>query len=74
MTRSTVAFSPSFTRVQYTVAEWSVACGLGETKVRDHIESGNLVPHYLDEDKGQRRTKYISLEEGLRWIRTLPRE
>jgi len=75
MTRAKAAFAPTFTRAMYTVPEWAEACGIGETRVREHIADGNLVPSYLDPvESGKRRTMYIPLEEGLRWIRTLPTE
>lgn len=57
----------AFTRPAYTVKEFAEACGLGETTIRDHIELGNLVPSYPTKTKA-----IIPLEEGLRWLRSLP--
>jgi predicted transcriptional regulator len=59
----------AFTRTAYTVAEWAQACGLGETTIREHIANGNLVASYPTKAKA-----IIPLEEGLRWLRTLPTE
>ncbi len=58
----------TFDRPAYTVKEWAQACGLGETTIRDHIEAHNLVPSYPNSKA------IITLEEGLRWLRTLPAE
>jgi hypothetical protein len=57
----------TFDRPAYTVAQWAKAVGLGETTIRDHIDAGNLVVSYPTKTKA-----IIPLEEGLRWLRTLP--
>jgi predicted transcriptional regulator len=69
MTRSSRPIELTFTRTAYTVAEWAAACGLGETTIRQHIEDGNLVPSYPTKTKA-----IIPVEEGMRWLRTLPTE
>lgn len=62
-------FQISFTRPAFTVAEFAKACGLGETTIREHIAANKLVLSYPTRTKG-----IITLEEGLRWLRTLPSE
>ena len=70
MTRATAPFAPTFTRANYTVAEWAEACGVGETRIREALADGNLVPTYFDPpETAKRRTTYISLEDGLHWLR-----
>jgi hypothetical protein len=61
-------FVITFDRAAYSVPEWAKACGRGETVVYKHIEAGNLVPQYPDSKA------MITLEEGLRWLRSLPDE
>ena len=61
-------FVITFDRTSYTVAEWARACGLGETTIRDHIKGGYLIPQYPNSKA------IITLEEGLRWLRSLPAE
>lgn len=58
----------AFTRPAYTLNEWAEACGLGRTTIREHIDANNLVPSYPNSKP------IITLEEGLRWLRTLPSE
>lgn len=65
---ATDSFTVTFTRPSYTVAEWAEACGIGETTIREHEKDGKLTFSYPN-------TKaIITLEEGLRWLRTLPTE
>lgn len=59
----------TFDRPAYTVAQWAKAVGLGETTIRQHIDNKTLIPSYPTESK-----MIITLEEGLRWLRTLPNE
>ena len=61
-------FVITFDRAAYSVAEWAKACGRGETLIRNHIHQGTLVPQYPDSKA------LITLEEGLRWLRSLPAE
>ncbi|MCU1409479.1 MAG: hypothetical protein JWR04_186 [Rhodoglobus sp.] len=68
MTRAKKTVAMTFTRTAYTVAEWAEACGVGETTIREHITDGNLVPAYPTS------RAIIPIEEGLRWLRTLPSE
>lgn len=59
----------AFTKPAYSVKEFAEAVGLGETTIRDHINDGNLVSKWPTKTK-----QIITLEEGLRWLRTLPDE
>lgn len=65
---TTEAFEITFDRPAYTVAEFARAVGLGETTIREHIEDNKLIASYPNSKA------IITLEEGLRWLRTLPNE
>ena len=75
MTGTKAPFVPTLTRVSYSVAEFADVCGMSEQVIRDHIAAGNLVPTYTAPAENRvRRKTYITLEEGLRWLRELPNE
>lgn len=59
----------AFTRPAYTVAEFAKAVGLGETTIREHIDRNELVTVWPTKTK-----QIVTLEDGLRWLRSLPNE
>lgn len=63
---ATEQFTVTFTRPSYTVVEWAEACGIGETTIREHERAGNLTFSYPNSKA------IITLEEGMRWLRSLP--
>lgn len=65
---TTTPLEPKFTKLAYTVKEFAQATGYGETTIREHIADNNLTLSYAN-SKGT-----IALEEGLRWLRSLPTE
>lgn len=64
----TPAFVVTFSRPSYTVKEWAQACGYGETTIREAEEAGELAFSYANSKP------VVTLEEGLRWLRSLPTE
>lgn len=56
-----------FTRPAYSVAEFAKAVGLSETVIRDHIAAGDLVTVWPTKTK-----QIVRLEDGLRWLASLP--
>ncbi len=62
-----IGLEPRFGRTAFTVKEWADLCSVSETTIRDHIEAHNLVPF-----RPRPRKTLIPLDEGLRWLRTLP--
>lgn len=61
-------FVIKFDRPAYTRVEWAKACGYGITTIKDAITDGKLVESFAN-TKG-----VITLEEGMRWLRSLPQE
>jgi len=59
----------AFSRPAYSVAEFASAVGLSETVIRDHINAGDLVTVWPTKTK-----QIVRLEDGLRWLESLPTE
>lgn len=59
----------AFTRPAYSVKEFAEAVGLSETVIRDHIAAGDLISVWPTKTK-----QIVRLEDGLKWLETLPTE
>jgi hypothetical protein len=59
-----------FTRAAFTRAEWAEMCGLSLTTIKQHVAAGRLPECEATEAGGK---KIITLEDGLQWLRELPR-
>ena len=55
-------------KISYSIPNFAKVVDLSVEKVRQHIDSGELVPSYVDSKP------LIMHEEGLRWLRARPAE